>query len=158
MSNDAYFQVHIIKLAIKCKLLAGWILRTFRTKEQETMMVICRIFALSHLDYCSQLWSLNSVKLTIELDVIYQSYTKRIVSMWHMTYWKRLKKLILLHRMKSRKICSDTHLENPRSCTKLLHCMLHKQQNGMQLNSTNRSQHCHQNKVSIWASRAHKAR
>lgn len=35
----------------------GCILRTFRTREKDIMMILRRTFVLNRLDYCSQLWS-----------------------------------------------------------------------------------------------------
>lgn len=95
MSNNASFHVHVAKLSMKCRRLTGWILRTFRTRDQETMMVLWKTLVLSHFDYCSQLWSPTSVKLISELEAIQRSYTKKIASMQHISYWERLKRLRL---------------------------------------------------------------
>ena len=93
MSNDASFHAHVTKMAVTCRRLAGWILRAFRTRDQETMLVLWRTFVLSRLDYCSQLWSPHSVKLTAQLEAIQRCYTKRIASVQHLSYWERLREL-----------------------------------------------------------------
>lgn len=36
----ASFHGHITNLSMKCRRMTGWILRTFRTKGQETIMVL----------------------------------------------------------------------------------------------------------------------
>ena len=85
MSNDASFYVRITKLATKCRQLVRWILSLFRTREQEVMLTLWKKFVLSRLDYCSQIWSPHSVKLTAELEAIQRCYTKKIPSMQQMS-------------------------------------------------------------------------
>lgn len=40
MSDNTFFQVHITRIAIKCRRLTGGILRAFRIRMKETMMVL----------------------------------------------------------------------------------------------------------------------
>ena len=96
MSNDTTFHMHIARLAAQCRRMASWILRSFRTRDRNTMLLLWKTFVLSRLDYCSQLWSPQSVKLTADLEVIQRHYTKRIHSVSHLGYWERLKELRLL--------------------------------------------------------------
>ena len=95
MSSDATFHAHIEAVVARCKRMAGWILRTFRTRDQEAMLTLWRSFVLSHLDYCSQLWSPHSVGLIAELEAVQRCFTRRIESMEGLSYWERLKELRL---------------------------------------------------------------
>lgn len=86
--NDASFHVHIAKVAAKCRQLVGWTLKTFRTRDQEVMLIQWKTFVLSRLDYCFQLWPSSSVKLIMEL-AIQLHYTKKFATVQQMTYRKR---------------------------------------------------------------------
>lgn len=73
--------------------LKTYILRTFQSWEKEMLMVTWKNFVLSHLDYCSQLWSPYNIDLTAELETIQGGYTKKIVSIQNISYWESLKLL-----------------------------------------------------------------
>ena len=55
MSSDCTFNVHINSLSKRCKNLAGWILRTFISRDKLTMLTLFKALVLSRLDYGSQL-------------------------------------------------------------------------------------------------------
>ena len=40
-----------------CRKLVGWIMRTFRSRNKDVMLVMWNSMIQSRLDYCSQLWS-----------------------------------------------------------------------------------------------------
>lgn len=48
------------------------ILSPFRTREKGTMVVLYRTFILCRLSHCSQLWSPDSIKLTVEFGATQQ--------------------------------------------------------------------------------------
>lgn len=111
MSNEAMFHAHIAKIVIACRQIAGWILRTFRARDQETMLTLRRSLVLSHLDYCFQLWSPHSVRLIGEIEAVQlRCFTKEITSM---KGWGRLKELHL-YSLERRwdGIYSDIHKED----------------------------------------------
>ena len=110
MSNDASFHAHVAKMVVTCRRLAGWILRAFRTRDQEAMLVLWRTFVLSRLDYCSQLWSPHSVKLTAQLEAFQRCYTKRIASVQHLSYWERLRELKLYSLERRRETYAVTYV------------------------------------------------
>ena len=95
MSKDATFRAHIAGMVAKCRRMAGWILRTFRARDQETMLTLWRTYVLSHMDYCSQLWSPHSVGLIAELEAVQRCFTRKIASMKQLSYWDRLRELRL---------------------------------------------------------------
>ena len=57
MSNDASFKAHIKKVTESVRNIAGWILRTFKTRDKQTMLTAWKTLVLPIHDYCSQLWS-----------------------------------------------------------------------------------------------------
>lgn len=93
--NDVSFHAHITKFAAKCRQPAGWILSTFRTRDQEVMLNLWKTFVFNCLDYWSQLWSPRSVMQTMLLEAIMHHGTKRIATVKQMNYWERLKELLL---------------------------------------------------------------
>ena len=61
MSSDCTFNVHINSLSKRCKILTGWILRTFISRDKLTMLTLFKALVLSRLDYGSQLWSPHKI-------------------------------------------------------------------------------------------------
>ena len=61
MSKDCSFDSHISSLSRKCKNLAGWILRSFVSRDKLTMLTLFKSLVISRLDYASQLWSPHKI-------------------------------------------------------------------------------------------------
>ena len=57
MSNDATFNKHIYDKCTNIKSKIAWVLRTFKSRDPQTMLTLWKSQILCHLDYCSQLWS-----------------------------------------------------------------------------------------------------
>ena len=58
MSQDCCFEHHVLSLS-KHSNLAGWILRTFSTRDKDTMLTLFKSLIMSRLDYCGLLLSWN---------------------------------------------------------------------------------------------------
>jgi hypothetical protein len=95
MSDDCTFGPHIHALVNRCSKLAGWILRIFRSRDQQTMTTLWRSLITSRLDYGSQLWSPYKSGEIGMLERIQASFTKRIDGCSHLSYPERLQKLKL---------------------------------------------------------------
>ena len=95
LSCDGTFSVHITNTAKKARNQAGWILRTFRTRETFPMLTLFKSLVLPLLEYCCQLWSPWKVGEKQALEAIQRSYTSKITSVKHLDYWKRLQALEL---------------------------------------------------------------
>ena len=63
MSKDCSFDSHISSLSSssKCNNLAGWILRSFVSRDRLTMLTLFKSLVISRLDYASQLWSPHQI-------------------------------------------------------------------------------------------------
>lgn len=61
MSSDATFHVHIARTITLRRRVAGWLLRSFRTRDKDILLLFWRNFVLSHPDHYSLLWSLQSI-------------------------------------------------------------------------------------------------
>ena len=57
MSNDASFNSHIDLIIESAKNLSSWILRTFKTRKEEPMILLWKTLMLPTIEYCSVLWS-----------------------------------------------------------------------------------------------------
>ena len=73
LSNDATFTQHIMERCELVKSKIAWILRTFQSRHHVPMLTLWKTLVLCHLDYCSQLWSPNTVGSTqcLELGTVH---------------------------------------------------------------------------------------
>ena len=58
MSEDAKFDAHIKNTAAAGHNMAGWALRTFRTKSWYRMLTLLKMLVVPKVEYCCPLWSL----------------------------------------------------------------------------------------------------
>lgn len=70
MCNDASYYMQITKMSAKYKQLSGWILKAFKTRDQENMLTPWKTSVVRHLDYRTQLWSTHSGELTTDHEVV----------------------------------------------------------------------------------------
>ena len=90
MSKDCSFDSHISSLSRKCKNLAGWILRSFVSRDKLTMLTLFKSLVISRLDYASQLWSPHKIsQKTVILDAS-KAFDR-------LNYWLLFDKLIKKH-------------------------------------------------------------
>ena len=61
MSIDCSFHSHISSLSRKCNNLAGWILRSFVSRDRLAMLTLFKSLVISRLDYASQIWSPHKI-------------------------------------------------------------------------------------------------
>ena len=90
MSSDCSFAKHILSVSSRCSSLAGWILRTFASRDKITMLRLFKSLVLSRLDYGSQLWSPYKVKHISLLESVQRAFTKYIKGMHTYSYADRL--------------------------------------------------------------------
>ena len=90
MSSDCSFEKHILSVSSKSSSLAGWILRTFASRNKITMLTLFKSLVLSRLDYGSQLWSPYKVKDISLLESVQRAFTKHIKGMHTYSYADRL--------------------------------------------------------------------
>ena len=93
MSNDASFKAHIKKVTESVRNIAGWILRTFKTRDKQTMLTAWKTLVLPIHDYCSQLWSPFKIAEISELEAIQWSFIRKIRHARVDDYWDALNKL-----------------------------------------------------------------
>ena len=70
MSDTMDFNAHIDKVATSMKNMAGWILRTFKSREKILMLTTWKQLVLPIHDYCSQLYCPTRPGLIQKLEII----------------------------------------------------------------------------------------
>ena len=104
MSKDCSFNSHISSLSRKCNNLAGWILRSFVSRDRLTMLTLFKSLVISRLDYASQLWSPHKISQITQIEKVQRSFTKHITGLRDLSYHERLQtlKLYSLQRRRER--------------------------------------------------------
>ena len=72
------FDSHISSLSRKCNNLAGWILRSFVSRDRLTILTLFKSLVISRLDYASQLWSPHKISQITQIEKVQRSFTKHI--------------------------------------------------------------------------------
>lgn len=104
ISSDCTFEAHINNIVKRCTQLSGWVMRTFKSRDNVTMLTLFKSLILSRLDYCSQLWSPHLVKHVNLIEKVQRNFTKHIRGMHELPYHERLSalKLYSLQRRRER--------------------------------------------------------
>ena len=90
------FSDQMRKAISKTNQKAGWILRTFTSREVEFLRILWRSLCQPHLDYCSVLWSPTEIKGDIiSMEKPLRNFTKKAKGCFGLSYWERLEKFKL---------------------------------------------------------------
>ena len=106
MSADSSFDHHISVISTKSSSIAGWILRTFTSRDRAPMLTLFKSIVLSRLDFGCQLWSPTSShdKHINSIEKVQRSFTKHTSGMYSLSYSKRLTFLNLYSVQRRREI------------------------------------------------------
>ena len=107
MSNDCKFTEHIKTVAKAANLKCAWILRVFKTRASFPLLTLWKSLVLPILDYCSQLWSPNTMALIQTIELVQVNFLNKISGMSALDYWDQLKhqKIFSLQRRRERYVC-----------------------------------------------------
>ena len=78
LSSSANFETHVETRAKKGKILAGWIFRTFATRDVEPMLVIYKSLLLPILEYSCQVWTPTKLGLIRTLEAVQRNFTGKL--------------------------------------------------------------------------------
>ena len=84
---------HTSKITKTANQVCGKLLRTFETRDEETMMVLFKTYIRPHLEYLSPIWSPYEIGEIQRIEAIQRSFTAKIESCQHLNYWQRLEHL-----------------------------------------------------------------
>ncbi|KAG0725497.1 putative RNA-directed DNA polymerase from transposon X-element [Chionoecetes opilio] len=102
LSGDGSFSHHITETVRKARGMAGWVMRTFASREPEVMLTLWKALVQPLLDYCSQLWSPHKKADIQRLEAVQRSFTKHIRGLHDLNYWDRLKTLGIYSQQRRR--------------------------------------------------------
>ena len=91
MSEDANFDDHIEHVCKKTRQKMGWLLRTFRCRNNDFMKHTFNSLVRPHIDYCSQLWMPNQCQQMEKVENLLKQFTAKIPWLREESYWQRLK-------------------------------------------------------------------
>jgi hypothetical protein len=90
VSCDGRFDDHVEAVAAKGRGHAGWMLRSFASRDRQLMLTLYRATLLPLMEYCCQLWSPVSLGMIRKLEGVQRTFTYRIAGMQGRNYWERL--------------------------------------------------------------------
>ena len=95
ISNTLSWSKQVEEVVSKARVMSGWALRTFSTRDKKTMITIWNSQIRPILDYCSPLWSPRpwNYKEIDLLEETLRTFTRRIDGMEGYDYAERLKAL-----------------------------------------------------------------
>ena len=104
MSGDAKFDLHINDICSKGRNMAGWILRTFYTRDTVPMVTLFCALVLPIMEYCCQLWSPTKQYQIRNIESVQRNFTAKIAGTEGLKYYQRLKflKMYSLERRRDR--------------------------------------------------------
>ena len=102
LSEDGSYKQHITEVIKKARGMAGWVLRTFASREPGVMLTLWQALVQPIMDYCSQLWSPQKKGEIQRLEAVQRSFTRQIEGMKLLNYWDRLKKLKMYSQQRRR--------------------------------------------------------
>ena len=95
MEEDVNFKKHMEVTISKGRKQIGWIMRTFKCRDQFSMITLYKSIVLPIIEYCSQLWCPTKIGAIRKLEAIQRNFTHRIQGMHDLNYWQRLNQLKL---------------------------------------------------------------
>ena len=93
VDRELKWRQHITLKSDAAKQKANWILRTFISRDRETMLLLFKSYVRSIIEYCCPLWSPHLQGDIIKVESIQRSFTAKIKGLYATNYWSRLKEL-----------------------------------------------------------------
>ena len=95
VDSDLSWCQHITRKSSEAASKAGWVLRTFSTRDKDMMIMLFKTYVRSITEYCCALWSPHLQCDIIMIESIQRSSTAKIAGYKHLSYWECLKQLDL---------------------------------------------------------------
>ena len=102
VSEDFSFKPYITEISDSTANFASWLLRTFRTRNEDVMLLFLKTYLIPRLEYCSAAWNPHKINEIEQLEAVQRSFTSKIDNMEHLNYWERLEKLNLFSLQRRR--------------------------------------------------------
>jgi len=95
VDSNLNWKAHIQTKVNDAAKKAGWVLRTFTTRDKDTMLLLFKSYVRSVVEYCCPLWSPHLVGEITKVEGVQRTFTSKISGCQTLNYWERLKKLDL---------------------------------------------------------------
>ena len=102
VSSDLSWRPHLVNLTKRGRNMAQWVLGVFSTRDPELMVTVYKSLVRSLMEYCSPLWSPQTVGDIQLLESVQRNFTAKISGMNDLDYWQRLKALDLMSLQRRR--------------------------------------------------------
>ena len=111
VSEDLSYNFHITEMTRSASNYASWLLRTFRSRNQEVMLLLLKTYIIPRLEYASAVWNPTKISEIEQIEAVQRTFTSRIEDLDHMNYHERLQhlKLYSLQRRRERFIILHTY-------------------------------------------------
>ena len=96
LSDDAKFTKHVDKVVKTVRQKAGWIMRTFLTRQTDVMKQLWKTLLQPHIDFCSQLYKPGQAQDLLRIEKLFYDYSAKIPEIRDKDYWSRLSHLKML--------------------------------------------------------------
>ena len=107
VDSDLKFSQHIATVTASARQLTGWVLRVFRNRTKEVMLILYKTLIRPKLEYGCVVFNPQQIGDIAKLEEVQRTLTHKIENMDSLNYWERLKKLELYsaQRRRERYIC-----------------------------------------------------
>ena len=118
ITQNLTFHVQIEQTVQACNRMAGWIFRTFSSRDHQILLPLYKSLVLSRIEYCCLLWAPTNPGLISRLESVQRSFTRRLANYTGQNrpnYWERLKRLNMysLERRRDRYAVLYVRCTNP---------------------------------------------
>ena len=105
IDSDLRFQFHINNIVAKAHQRACLIMRCFKSRNADVLFRAFVVYVRPLLEYCAPVWSPSYKSNILQIECVQRRFTKRLHSMWSLSYLDRLTVLnvdsLQLRRLKS---------------------------------------------------------
>ena len=104
VSEDLSVKYHVHTMTDNASRMAGWTLRTIRSRDQNVMLMLLKTYIIPRLEYSSPAWSPHLIRDIQKIEAVQRSFTAKISEVQDLDYWQRLQalKLYSLQRRRER--------------------------------------------------------
>ena len=93
VDRDLNWKVHIQTKVEDASRKAGWVLRTFKSRDKDTMLLLFKSYVRSVVEYCCPLWSPHLGGEITKVEGVQRTFTSKISGCQSLNYWERLRQL-----------------------------------------------------------------
>ena len=90
VNSSANFKDQIKNTVTACKVMSGFIFRTFTTRKAEPLLKLYKAYIRSKTEYCNVVWCPTSQTEIAQIESIQRSFTFKIEEVKELDYWQRL--------------------------------------------------------------------